>query len=147
MAHWSSTIISVSSWKYIQIPAKTVKCTLNFEKNIRFPHNIAHLIVEEGWRRRARDKFWELYSELFTEIVLQLGRVYILSLCTSKNISLLNLLVSQFCAHEVNCVIIQAPRNFTLYPFNIILYLITVAAARGICHLPIQTRKWNYLPD
>ena len=51
-----------------------------------------------------RDKHGELYGEL-AEIVLQLGRVYILSLCTSKNISLLNLLVSQFCAHEVNCVI------------------------------------------
>ena len=75
-AHWSSTIISISSWKYAQIPAKTVKCILNF----RFPHNIANLIVEEGWRRRARDKLRELYSELFTEIVLQLGRVYILSL-------------------------------------------------------------------
>ena len=85
-----------------------------------------------------RDKLRELYGEL-TDNILQLGRVYILSLCTSKNISLLNLRVSQFCAHEVNCVITQAPRNYTLSAHSI--YLITVAAARGICHLPVQTRK------
>ena len=89
-----------------------------------------------------RDKHGELYGEL-AEIVLQLGRVYILSLCTSKNISLLNLLVSQFCAHEVNCVIIQAPRNYTLYPFNI--YLITVAAARVIYPLTSPNTQMKLL--
>ena len=43
--------------------------------------------------KEERDKLGELYGELFTDIVLQLGRVYILSLLSiSKNLSILNLL-------------------------------------------------------
>ena len=54
--------------------------------------------------KEERDKLGELYGELFTDIVLQLGRVYILSLLsTSKNLSILNLLGFTICAHEVNC--------------------------------------------
>ena len=144
MSHWSSTIISVSSWKYTQIPAKTVKCTLNFEKNIRFPHNIAHLIVEEGWRRRARDKLRELYSELFTEIVLQLGRVHILSL-SARTLLFWISLVSQFCTPEVNCRNKSSTKVlYSLCPLNILNN--NSRSANYIATYKVQTSKWNYLP-
>ena len=110
----------ISSWKCTQIPAKTVKRAEKFEKNIRFPHNIAHLIVEEGWRRRARDKLRELYSELFTEIVLQLGRVYILSLSARTFLFWISL-VSQFYAPEVNCRNNSSTKElYSLCPLNVL---------------------------
>ena len=70
--------------------------------------------------KEERDKLGELYGELFTDIVLQLGRVYILSLLsTSKNLSILNLLGFTICAHEVNCRNNSSTKEvYSLYPLN-----------------------------
>ena len=91
--------------------------------------------------KEERDKLGELYGDLFTDIVLQLGRVYILSLLsTSKNLSILNLLGFTICAHEVNCRNNSSTKElYSLCPLNILNN--NSRSANYIATYKVQTSK------
>ena len=121
----------ISSWKCTQIPAKTVKRAENFEKNIRFPHNIAHLIVEDGSQRRARQT-----RRTFTANCSQISFFnWDECIFSSESPWFHNSVLLKLIA-----VINQAPRHYTLSAHSI--YLITIAAARIILP-PTRSRQAN----
>ena len=130
----------ISSWKCTQIPAKTVKRAEKFEKNIRFPHNIAHLIVEDGSQRRARQTRRTFTANCSQISFCNWGECIFFHCCLPAKIFLFWIsLVSQFCLKLI-AVINQAPRHYTLSAHSI--YLITIAAARIILP-PTRSRQAN----
>ena len=140
---WSATIISPveSAHKFL-----LKQLNAHFEKNIRFPHNIAHLIVEDGSQRRARQTRRTFTANCSQISFCNWGECIFFHCCLPAKIVLFWIsLVSQFCTPEVNCRNNSSTKElYSLCPLNILNN--NSRSANYIATYKVQTSKWNYLP-